>query len=139
MNTKLQAILLTSIGGALLALAQVPDPATTVPRTPTTVATSPDAPTQDGFIMLGGQVYQIRNGQATPLQRDVYLKISPTGITGFDGRPLELPSGFMFTTDGRMIATPSGVTGLPEGTPGTTTRKAPETAPATGTGAGPRR
>ncbi len=47
------------------------------------------------------------------MERDLTLTITPTAITGFDGRAINLTEGQIFTTDGRIMPAPSGITGLP--------------------------
>lgn len=65
--------------------------------------------TPDGYVMRNQQIYVIRNGQATPLEGDVTMKITPAGqITGFDGQSRQLSESVMLTVDGRVLPVPPG-------------------------------
>lgn len=80
------------------------------------------APTQQtddsrGIIIVGGAVYTIESGRATPLREAMTLQVDPSGtLTGFDGRPQQIPAGQMLTMDGRFTQIPTGIQGLPSGT-----------------------
>jgi hypothetical protein len=85
------------------AAAPAPAPATTVHRS--------NAPF--GYYSTAGRIYRIENGRATPVQTEQTMRISPKGITGFDGRSLTIPEGQMIGADGRLAPLPKGITGLP--------------------------
>eukprot|EP01031_Cornospumella_fuschlensis_P010353 gene10353-12690_t len=44
----------------------------------------PDRSPPDGFVMSGGKVFTVHRGLATPLDREMVLRVGPAGITGFD-------------------------------------------------------
>jgi len=63
---------------------------------------SPKPP--DGFTMVNGMLYESRNGQLTPVTRDVTLRISPNGVvTGFDGRAYSIPPGVILAVEARVV------------------------------------
>lgn len=65
--------------------------------------------TPDGYVMRNQQIYVIRNGQATPLEGEVTMRITPEGqITGFDGQSRQLSESVMLTVDGRVLPVPPG-------------------------------
>jgi hypothetical protein len=80
-----------------------------------------------GYFVAGGRVYQIRDGRATLLERDFFLRITQRGIFGADGQPIIVPQGQMMTADGRFVPMPASVTGLPVVNPGGTTSRSVET------------
>lgn len=73
---------------------------------PEPIAASPSA---EGYFVVNGIAYYTRQGQAYRVERDVTLRVTPTGIVGFDGKPLILARGLMLSTDGRHAPIPSGI------------------------------
>lgn len=70
-------------------------------------------PTQaapEGFVMVAGKVYAVRQGVATPLDREITLRVTPNGIIGFDQRPRSITSNAMMTLDGTIVAAPRSLT-----------------------------
>jgi hypothetical protein len=67
------------------------------------------APLNEGYFVANGASYYTRNGQAFKVEREVSIRVQPTGIVGFDGRPLALAPGMMLTPDGRHAPIPPGI------------------------------
>jgi hypothetical protein len=66
--------------------------------------------TADGYVVRNNQIYQLRNGQATPLVNEVTMSIKPSGeITGFDGQTRRMSENTVLTMDGRIVPAPPGV------------------------------
>jgi hypothetical protein len=159
MNTNIRTLFAASAAPCFLllataAFAQDPGPPGLAPNSTAIPATPTVQVVQDGFVIINGRVFQIRGGQATLVQREMSFRVSPTGITGFDGRPVIVPDGQMITTDGRLVPLPAGVNGLPVAprtvppgapnspgviTPGTSpgTNVTPGTSPGTGAATAP--
>jgi hypothetical protein len=74
-------------------------------------STTPDvnSAAPDGFVMINGKVHVVHQGQAVPLDREMTLRVTPTGITGFDQRPRNLTGENMLTMDGRVVPAPQGL------------------------------
>lgn len=64
---------------------------------------------QDGFIVRNGVMHLVRNGIAAPLDREMTLKVTPQGITGFDEVFRRLTPDAMLTMDGRIINPPADI------------------------------
>jgi hypothetical protein len=62
----------------------------------------------DGFMSINGALYKVTNGFA------VIVAGKPV-VRGIDGNPVPIPAGGMYTTDGRLIPIPPGISGLPVG------------------------
>jgi hypothetical protein len=93
------------------------------------VPVSPNIPVNrdrlpDGLVMMGGKVYEVRGGVATPLDHDLVMTISPTTITGFDQVPRKLAPDQMLTMDGRIVQMPSGIVLAPPPPPPLTPEQA---------------
>lgn len=77
------------------------------------LAAAPDGvtvnPTAEGYFVANGASYYTRNGLAFKVEREVSIRVTPTGIIGFDGQPLALAAGMMLTPDGRHVAIPAGI------------------------------
>ncbi|MDZ4289286.1 MAG: hypothetical protein U0984_15075 [Prosthecobacter sp.] len=67
---------------------------------------SPNQVMPDGFIMIAGRTYTVRNGVALPLDHEMILRVTPTGVIGFDQLPRTITSNAMLTMDGRIVAAP---------------------------------
>jgi hypothetical protein len=81
----------------------------------------------DGYYLHGGVMYVLHDGRAIPLEKEISLRITPSGFVGFDDKPLNLPAGHMLTLDGRYFALPGATTtpATATGTPGSPTAAAP--------------
>lgn len=64
---------------------------------------------QDGFIVRNGVMHLVRNGVAAPLDREMTLKVTPQGVTGFDEVFRRLTPDAMLTMDGRIITPPADI------------------------------
>lgn len=67
------------------------------------------SPLNEGYFVANGASYYARNGQAVKVEREVSIRVTPTGIIGFDGQPLALAPGMMLTPDGRHAPIPAGI------------------------------
>lgn len=83
----------------------------------------------EGFVMFNGHMYRVTNGQAIRLAEEKILRVSSTGMTDFNGQPINLPAGSMLTLDGRVVPTPSGIR-FTDGSSATTDETPPPTTPA---------
>jgi hypothetical protein len=91
MNAKVLLLLAASLATPLAASAQ------------SAVVSPPD-----GLMVVNGSLYKVTNGFA--------VIVTGNGVVrGVDGNPVVIPSGAMYTTDGRLIAIPPGISGLPAG------------------------
>ena len=70
---------------------------------------APASPLAEGYFVTNGASYFTRNGQAFKVEREVSIRVTPTGIIGFDGQPLALGPGMMLTPDGRHAPIPAGI------------------------------
>ena len=108
MNSPFSPTIITSLALASLAFAQDAiqsgdRPSITVEPSavmgagkPTQTYAVPGAP--DGFTMMNGRVYSLRGGAMTPLDRELLLRVSPSGtVTGFDGQAHAIPEGRVLT------------------------------------------
>jgi hypothetical protein len=105
MKTKLP---LSFAVAALAFLQPTPLPAQNIPPT---AGPAPSLQQQkpDGFIMVGGKTYIVRQGVAMPLDQELILRVTPSGVIGFDGRPRTITSNAMMTSDGQIVALPRGI------------------------------
>src|SRR5262245_53908965 len=107
MKTNIRTLLAATAAPCILlaisAFAQDPGPPGLAPNSTVIPANPPIVVGQDGFVIVNGRVYQIRGGQATPVQREMSFVVTPTKITAFDGRAVVVPEGQMITTDGRLV------------------------------------
>ena len=98
----------TLFGLSVLAFSQLGTPPQTQP-----LAAAPDGtvatPLAEGYFVANGASYFTRNGQAFRVERAVSIRVTPTGIIGFDGQPLPLAQGMMLTTDGRHAPIPPAI------------------------------
>jgi hypothetical protein len=74
-------------------------------------------------------MYRVTNGQAIRLAEEKILRVSSTGMTDFNGQPINLPAGSMLTLDGRVVPMPSGIR-FTDGSSATTDETPPPTTPA---------
>lgn len=97
-----------TLGLSALAFSQLGAPLQSQP-----LAAAPDvppaSPIAEGYFVANGASYFTRNGQAFKVEREVSLRVTPTGIMGFDGQPLRLGAGMMLTPDGRHARIPAGI------------------------------
>lgn len=69
-----------------------------------------------GVVIANGSVYSISGGQVAQMQQPMSLRVLPDGtVTGFDGKPYQIPPGQMLMMDGRLAPIPQGIQGLPNG------------------------
>lgn len=61
-----------------------------------------------GYYVVDGITYAVHEGKSVRLNKEVSLRVTPTGIIGFDGAPITLPPGQMLTSDGRYAQIPPG-------------------------------
>jgi hypothetical protein len=74
-------------------------------------AIPPELPAvQEGYFVLDGAAYVLRDGKVSRLMKEVSLRVTPGGILGFDGTPITLPAGKMLTNDGSHVRIPAGIT-----------------------------
>ena len=97
-----------TFGLSVLAFSQLGAPPQTQP-----LAAAPDvppaSPLAEGYFVANGASYFTRGGQAFKVEREVSLRVTPSGIVGFDGQPLILGPGIMLTPDGRHAPIPTGI------------------------------
>ncbi len=60
----------------------------------------------DGFIVVKGVIYEVRQGQASVLPDSLRWTGTATGVPGFPRAIQELQSGFMLTTAGKVVFAP---------------------------------
>lgn len=94
------------LGWTAYSFSQLGPTATPLASGPEPIAASPSA---EGYFVVNGISYYTRQGQAYRVERDVTLRVTPTGIIGFDGKPLILARGLMLTPDGRHSPIPPGI------------------------------
>ncbi|HYF35176.1 MAG TPA: hypothetical protein VD994_07820 [Prosthecobacter sp.] len=102
-HCHLACLLLTLFAGATSASAQT---AISPAAGPTTAV---NAALPEGFIMINGKVHMVQKGRAVPLNQELTLRVTPTGITGFDQTPRTLSNDTMLTMDGRVVPIPEGL------------------------------
>ena len=94
---------------AFLGLAVTSAPAADAPFPATAGPAIPAPRTPDGFTIVNGRVFFIRNGQMMPLDREVTLRVSPSGtITAFNGQEYAIPQGQVLTLVAGVAALPAG-------------------------------
>lgn len=106
MKTKLilSMVLAGSLGGVWMANGEKPgDP-------PAAALLPPLPAAQEGYVVLDGAAYFLRDGKMTRLTREVSLRVTPGGIVGFDGTPVALRAGEMLANDGAHVPIPAGIT-----------------------------
>ena len=83
------------------------------PEGGTPLVSGPDpaaaSPLAEGYFVVNGVTYFTRQAQAFRVEREVTLRVTPNGIFGFDGKPLNLAAGIMLTPDGRHAPIPAGI------------------------------
>jgi hypothetical protein len=98
MNARILLLLAAGLAAPLVASAQQPN------RFGQSAVVSPP----DGVMVINGSVYKVTKGFA--------VVVAGNGVVrGIDGNPVSIPSGAMYTTDGRLIPIPAGISGLPVG------------------------
>jgi hypothetical protein len=107
-NLVLSGVVAGSLGVALLMNSGGERPKDPSPPAGIVLPELPAA--QEGYFVLDGAAYAVRDGKAIRLTREVSLRITPDGIFGFDGTPVTLPVGHMLANDGRHVRIPAGVT-----------------------------
>ena len=97
-----------TFGLSVLAFSQLGTPQPTQPFA-AAPEVAPASPLAEGYFVTNGASYFTRNGQAFKVEREVSIRVTPTGIIGFDGQPLALGPGMMLTPDGRHAPIPAGL------------------------------
>jgi hypothetical protein len=78
------------------------------PAPPTAGPVIPAPHTPDGFTVVNNRVYFVRDEKMMPLNRDVTLKISPSGIiTAFNGAEYAIPEGQVLTITAGVAPLPA--------------------------------
>jgi hypothetical protein len=111
MNTISRFLISVMVAGGTAGLLPVAAQTAISPAAGSTATVEELAP--QGFMMLGGRVFVVRQGQAAPLDGELALRVSPGGITGFDQVARTLAPGQMLTMDGRIVAAPEGLVVAP--------------------------
>jgi hypothetical protein len=101
-------VVVAFLGWSAISFSQLgaPEPDRPLAAGPDPAAASPLA---EGYFVVNGITYFTRQGQAFRMEREVSLKVTPNGIFGFDGKPLNLARGLMLTPDGRHAPIPTGI------------------------------
>jgi hypothetical protein len=64
----------------------------------------------DGILVYNNSVYKVQKGFAV-------IVVGNGIVRGIDGNPVIIPQNHMYTTGGRLIPIPPGITGLPASQP----------------------
>jgi|GEM_PF-6171837 len=93
-----------------LALAMSPAVGQTIPPNtynPASVQSATAGP--DGFIVVKGIIYSVRQGRATVLPDSLRWTGTTQGVNGFPRSIQMLQPGFMLTTEGKIVPAPQNV------------------------------
>jgi hypothetical protein len=112
MNTLRQnvGVACITLGLSAFAFSQLGTPASGVGQPfATAPETAPVNANAEGYFVANGASYYTRNGLAFKVEREVSIRVTPSGIIGFDGQALNLAPGQMLTPDGRHAPIPASI------------------------------
>ena len=67
----------------------------------------PEQPAAAGYFLHDGVVYALIGDQALPVDKELTLRITPSGVIGFDGQQIPLPAGQLLLAEGGYAPVPS--------------------------------